>query len=127
MYRVLFVDDEKNILKAIKRTFLNEPFKLYFADNGEKGLNILKKKDIHIVVVDMYMPGMKGDEFIKAASKIKPECIKLVLSGKGDLHNILSAIAAGEIKDYILKPWDSNDLVEKIKGATLLIDKKEEK
>ena len=61
--RILFVDDEKSILKAIERLFFDTDYELFVAESGEEGLDILKENPIDIVVSDMRMPGMDGHQF----------------------------------------------------------------
>ncbi len=62
-YQVLCVDDEQNILRAIKRALFSLDVDLTLADSGEKALAVMKEKPIHVVISDMKMPGMTGAEF----------------------------------------------------------------
>jgi len=57
---ILFVDDEKSVLRSLKRAFLDSGYQLYFADSGARGLSILKVKNLDLVTSDMRMPQMDG-------------------------------------------------------------------
>ncbi|MFH1999987.1 MAG: response regulator, partial [Planctomycetota bacterium] len=59
-YKILFVDDEENVLSAMRRIFLRENYGMYFAHSGEEALDILRKSPTHVVISDHRMPGMTG-------------------------------------------------------------------
>jgi len=62
---VLFVDDDEIVLKYIEKSIADEPYDKYFAKSGEDALEILKREEIHVIVVDIVMPGMDGIELLK--------------------------------------------------------------
>ena len=69
-YTVLFVDDEPNILRAIKRALFSMNITLLLAESGEKALELMEKHDVHVVISDMKMPQMSGAELLeKIANK----------------------------------------------------------
>ena len=102
---VLFVDDESQILTALKRGLLDEPYKKLFATSGEKALEILTKEEVHVIVTDMRMPEMNGLELLKIVKVEHPDVIRMVLSGYTQITTLLTAINQGEIYKYITKPW----------------------
>lgn len=103
---VLFVDDEEGILKSLKRGLRDEPYSTFFANSGNKGLEILKQNEVHVLVTDMRMPEMDGLELLKIVKKEYPCIVRLVLSGYADKNTTLSAINEGEIFRFISKPWE---------------------
>ncbi len=107
---VLFVDDEPEVLSAINRLMINEPYDLLFSESGEDALNILKNNDVHIVVVDLRMPKMDGFSLLKKIERIDPNIIRLVLSVSADSNSILSATNKGNVYRYITKPWNNKEL-----------------
>ena len=111
---VLFVDDEEKILRSLKRGLLDEPYNSLFANSGEEALEILKQKEVHIIVTDMRMPEMSGLELLRIAKKDYPHIIRMVLSGYTQITTLLTAINQGEIYRFITKPWK---LDEDIKPA----------
>jgi CheY-like chemotaxis protein len=67
---VLFVDDEEKILSSFRRIFSDEPYKTFFAKNGEEALEILLHQEVHVVLLDIRMPGLNGYE---TCSRIKSD------------------------------------------------------
>jgi len=67
-HTLLCIDDEPNILNALKRLLRKENFKLLTANSGKDGLKILSENDVHVVVSDQRMPEMNGTEFLKKVS-----------------------------------------------------------
>ncbi len=102
---VLFVDDEEKLLHSLKRGFLDEPYNTLFANSGKEALEILEKKEVHVLVTDMRMPEMDGLELLKIVKERYPDIIRMVLSGYTQVSTLLTAINQGEIYKYITKPW----------------------
>ena len=101
---VLFVDDEREILSSIKRLLIDEPYDILTSGSGEDALQILKHKDVQVVVVDLNMPKMDGLSLLKAIERFNPNIIRLVLSVSSDSDSILSATNQGKVHRYITKP-----------------------
>ncbi len=102
---ILFVDDEEKVLKSLQRGLLDEPYNLYFATSGKEALDILEKKEVHIIVTDMRMPEMSGLKLLKIVKEKYPKIVRLVLSGYTQIMTLLPAINQGEIFKFITKPW----------------------
>jgi len=113
---ILFVDDEKNILKALNRAFIDEGYNLYFAENGDEALNIVRNNKIDLVIADMKMPNMNGYELLKKIKEEQPYAIRIMLSGYADERLILKAIQTNLVKLYILKPWEDEKLKKLVKN-----------
>jgi FixJ family two-component response regulator len=120
---ILFVDDEQNVLSAVKRMFFDADYELLFAMSGQEGLSILAKHPAAVIVSDMQMPVMNGVEFLERSQKICPDAIRIVLSGHADLKTIMEVINKGSVWRYIAKPWDDNDVKIAIKNAIELYDR----
>ena len=116
---VLFVDDEEQILKSLKRGLMNEPYKTLFANSGKEALEILEKRDVHVLVTDMRMPEMGGLELLKIVREKYPNIVRMVLSGYTQVTTLLTAINQGEIYKYITKPWKlEKEFIPAIREAT---------
>ena len=102
---VLFVDDNQSVLTSLERGLLDEPYKTLFATSGKKAIEILEKKEVHVIVTDMRMPEMSGLELLKIVKEKYPRIVRLVLSGYAQITTLLTAINQGEIFKYITKPW----------------------
>lgn len=107
---VLFVDDEKSILSSLRR--LMRPLKLntYFGNSGAEGLKILEENHIDLIVSDMRMPEMDGAEFLTKAKAMKPDTVRILLTGYADMTSTIEALNNGGIYRYISKPWDDEEL-----------------
>ncbi len=103
---VLFVDDEDNILKSLKRGLMRESYKKIFAHSGAEALEIMETKAIDVIVTDMRMPGMTGLELLRIVKDKYPDTVKLVLSGYTQLPQVLATVNQVDIYKFITKPWD---------------------
>lgn len=110
--RILFVDDERNVLRALERIFLDDPYEIVTADSGAEGLRLLSESPhcFQVVVSDYRMPVMNGVEFLKEVCKSWPNTVRLVLSGYADAGAIVAAINEGQIYKFIPKPWNDEEL-----------------
>jgi len=114
---VLFVDDEENILKSLKRALFNEPYRKLFANSGEEALKILSKEEIHVIVTDMRMPGMNGLQLLRKIQPDYPDMVKLVLSGFAEISQVIATVNQVDIFKYITKPWEMDDLKTILRAA----------
>ncbi len=125
--KILFVDDEPNVLKALTRMFLEEPYTVRTAASGQEGLEVLEKEEVQIVISDYRMPSMNGVEFLREVRLRKPQTIRIVLSGYADIAYIVAAINEGQIYKFIPKPWNDDELKVTVANAVELYDLYEEK
>lgn len=119
MIKILCVDDERNVLKALRRLFMDEDdYDIMVAESGEEGLEILAEEgDIRLVVSDYRMPGMNGVEFLTQVCEKWPDTIRIVLSGYADTAAVVEAINLGQIYKFIPKPWNDEELKTAISAA----------
>ncbi len=109
--RILLVDDEKNVLRSLERTFLDEDYEVLTASSGDEGLSVLREVfPIHVVISDYRMPDMNGVEFLREVCRQWPDTARIVLSGYADTASIVSAINDGQIYKFIPKPWNDDEL-----------------
>ncbi|MDX9700513.1 MAG: response regulator [Rhodocyclaceae bacterium] len=107
---LLLVDDEPNILTALKRLLRRDGYTMLTASSGEAGLEVLASHPVDVILSDQRMPGMSGVEFLRQAKIMRPDTVRLVLSGYTELHSITSAINEGAIFKFLTKPWDDAQL-----------------
>ena len=103
---ILFVDDEKPVLDAIKRGLHKESYNQFFTNDPFEAIEIIKNKDISLIVSDMKMPGMDGLKLLKEVNKINKDIIKIILSGYANSTQIIATINSLNIYKFLLKPWD---------------------
>jgi response regulator RpfG family c-di-GMP phosphodiesterase len=114
---ILCVDDEPNILSALRRLFRAKGYHVQIALGGEEGLALMEEEHIDLVISDMRMPDMDGAQFLEKVRARWPECIRILLTGYSDIQSIVAAVNCGEIHRYIAKPWDENDIVQVVHQA----------
>jgi diguanylate cyclase (GGDEF)-like protein/PAS domain S-box-containing protein len=104
---ILIVDDEPQVLAALKDT-LEDEFQVLTAENPQTALKLLEGNghDMSVIISDQRMPGMSGHEFLSKAQEIS-EATRLLITGFSDLEAVIAAINEGKIFGYISKPWDS--------------------
>lgn len=107
---VLFVDDERSILKSLERLFFYSDIDALFADSGAEGLKILGNQPIDIVVSDMKMPEMDGHQFLRQVKKSFPGTTRIILSGYASENELFESIIDGSNSLYLLKPWKGEEL-----------------
>ena len=105
-YNVLFVDDEIQVLKAIKRGVHLEGYNKFFANSGNEALEIIKEHNISVVVSDMKMPEMDGIQLLKKVNEIDKNIKKIILSGYASTAQVIASVNITNIDKFILKPWD---------------------
>ena len=115
--KILCVDDEPNVLNALKRLFFDENYATLTAASAREGLDILEQEEVQIVVSDYRMPSMNGVEFLREVYKRWPRTVRIVLSGYADASATVAAINEGHIYKFVPKPWNDDDLLVTIKNA----------
>lgn len=114
---LLFVDDEPGILSALRRLFRPHGYRIFIAESGAAGLEILDKESIDLVISDMRMPEMDGAAFLKEVRSRWPNVMRILLTGYADIASTVAAINQGEIYRYIAKPWDDSEIVTIVREA----------
>ncbi|HYC23469.1 MAG TPA: sigma-54 dependent transcriptional regulator [Candidatus Bathyarchaeia archaeon] len=108
-YPVLVVDDEPDILASFRLAYGNE-FAVHCAESGPLGLEILREQEIAVVVADQRMPEMAGTEFLERTMTVRPELVRIILTGYSDIDVLVEAINSSRIYRYVTKPWDHQEL-----------------
>lgn len=114
---LLLVDDEANILNALKRLLRREGYRILCAESAAIGFDLLSTNSVQVIVSDHRMPEMTGAEFLSKAKDLYPQTVRLVLSGYSDLATVTDAINRGAIYRYLSKPWDDENLKQEIRDA----------
>lgn len=123
MSKILVIEDESAIRRVLVKILTEESdtYEVQEAEDGLKGIEIVKKEDFDLVLCDIKMPKMDGVEVLEAARKIKPEIPFIMISGHGDLDTAVNTMRLGAF-DYISKPPDLNRLLTTVRNA---LDRKE--
>ena len=113
---ILFADDDEKLLRSLKRVFGNELYETLYASSGEEVLEILNQQEVHVVLLDIMMPGLGGYETCKQIkSGVKGKLTQVILvSGQATIEARLKGYEFGA-DDYIVKPFDNNELLAKVR------------
>lgn len=107
--RLLIVDDEEEILRALYRQFRRD-YEVFTARSAAEGFQIMMQTPIHVIISDQRMPGMDGSEFLSKVKHEFPDAIRMLLTGYADIQAVIAAVNDGNIFRYITKPWDPVEL-----------------
>jgi DNA-binding NtrC family response regulator len=124
--KVLFVDDEANVLKALRRSLRREDYDCVFAEGPDEALELLKEHEIDLVVSDHLMPSMDGLTFLKLVKSIYPTIVRVILTGHADLQMAIEAINEGEVFRFLTKPWNDIELKVTLKQMLDFIELRRE-
>ncbi len=115
--RILFVDDEPEILRALERITKKLDAVILTASSGQDALDIINECPVDVIVSDFNMPNMDGNQLLEQVAEISPETVRMVLTGHGDMEMIVNLINNGHIWGFLQKPWDNFELIIKLKQA----------
>jgi two-component system response regulator PhcR len=113
---VLYVDDERGNRVVFEQS-LNSEFNLLTAQNAAEALDVLARTDVAVIVSDVRMPSMTGDELLRIVKERYPQVIRMVVTAYADVDPILRAINEGLVARYIIKPWIRTELVQVLRWA----------
>jgi two-component system, NtrC family, nitrogen regulation response regulator NtrX len=126
MGKILVVDDERAIRRALREILEFEEFEVSEAENGKQGLDMAKAEEFDIIFCDIKMPEMDGMEVLDGLMKAKVDTPVIMISGHGNIDTAVQAIKKGAF-DFIEKPLDLNRILVTIRNAndkTVLIEEK---
>jgi response regulator RpfG family c-di-GMP phosphodiesterase len=117
MSRILFVDDEKNVLEAYKRVFYNK-YDYVMTDSGAAAIDIINNSEpFQVIITDYKMPGMNGVELLNLVRNLSPDTIQIMLTGQADMQAIIDLINKGNIYRFLTKPCAQEDMITSIDSA----------
>lgn len=114
--KIVFVDDETEVLMALKRIFRRD-YEITTFDDPSAAIEFLSKNKVHLVISDMKMPHISGAKVLAAAKELQPKSKRILLSGYSDMQSTIEAINQGGIHAYITKPWDNTQIKELVADA----------
>lgn len=126
MYRIMIVDDEENVLKALKRLLTAAPcyhegvtYKLEVETytSPRAALERAQETPFAVFISDFRMPDINGTEFLTQVCRLQPDSVRMILSGYPDLDGLVDAINQARIARFIAKPWNDYDLISIIGQA----------
>lgn len=117
MIKIQLVDDEPNILSALRRLLRPQGWEIHTYDTVEGALGGLLEHEYAVIISDYQMPTADGVTYLQFAKQRQPHAIRLVLSAYGDRNSMIQAINQAEVYRYLSKPWDDYEVVAAIQSA----------
>jgi two-component system KDP operon response regulator KdpE len=114
--KVLIVDDEPSIRRALRTTFGTLGFDIAEAVNGEQAIPLLRASNFHAVLLDVNMPGMGGIQTCREIRRQFPQLAVLMLTVRNEEDDKIEALEAGA-DDYVTKPFPIRELVARVRAA----------
>ncbi|MEJ2347052.1 MAG: response regulator [Gammaproteobacteria bacterium] len=122
MYRLMLVDDEPLMLKALKRVLATDGRDIETYTDPHAALRRLRTTPFDLILSDYRMPGMDGVQLLSAVRELQPESVRMVLSGYADLDAVMGAINEAGIVRFLSKPWQDHELQASVEHALLYRD-----
>ncbi len=116
-HSILFIDDEANILNAIKRLLRHEPWGIHCVTRAQEAFALLKQIPIQVVVTDQRMPEMAGIDFLSSLREQRPEIVRMMMTGFSETPVAIDAINRGEVFRFITKPWNDEEFKATLRQA----------
>ncbi len=118
MHRLMLVDDEENILRALQRAFRNQKdWEIEVYSDVMEALRRAQTTNFDLFLSDYRMPEMDGVQFLTEVKNLQPEAMRLILSGHTELQALLCAINQAEIYRFVTKPWGDYEIIVVLQQA----------
>ncbi len=108
-YKIMIVDDEPVNLRTLERVF-RQIYHVVTAESGGEALSLLEQHDVALMISDQRMPEMTGIELMKRTVSLRPQMVKILLTGYTDVSALIEALNSGLVYRYLTKPWDNDEL-----------------
>ncbi len=116
MNKILLVDDEQNVLNALRRE-LRDSFDVEVFDSPVAAIERCRETQFDLVVADYKMPEMNGINFLKQFGELQPDAARLMLSGEADIDALIRTINETHIYRFLAKPWEKDELLSNLHQA----------
>src|SRR5687768_14982365 len=113
---VLVVDDDRANLESVAKIFQREGLETVSCTNGKEALDVLRRPEVAVMVTDLMMPGIDGQELLRAARTIRPDVEVVLMTAYGTVETAVAAMKDGAY-DFITKPLKRHSLVKAVQKA----------
>jgi DNA-binding NtrC family response regulator len=115
-YKIMIVDDEPANLRTLERLFRPD-YQVVTAPSGAEALALLERHDVALLISDQRMPVITGIELMTKTVAIRPQMVKILLTGYTDVDALIDALNSGLVYRYVTKPWNNDDLRVTVRRA----------
>ncbi len=123
-HTILCVDDDANILSALKRMLSLEGYSVTTTESAREAIELLMAHTYDLIITDLRMPEMDGIVLLKEIKDLYPSMTRVMLTGNADLESAKQAINEGQVYKYLSKPWDESETFAVIQEAVVMAQKK---
>ncbi|GAB4275381.1 MAG: hypothetical protein Kow0092_30970 [Deferrisomatales bacterium] len=103
---VLLVDDDEHVLRSVKRLLERDALSVLTTSDPQQALDLLACREVGVIISDHRMPGMEGTELLRRAREVKPDTVRMLLTGSAEVDAAVAAVNDGAVYKLLLKPWD---------------------
>ncbi len=115
---ILVIDDDKDICESLKKVFALDGYKVKSISKPENALKELEKKTYHLIILDLKMPGISGEDLLKKIRKIDNDIMVFILTAYPSVDSAVQALQS-QVSDYIKKPFKNSELRDKVRSALM--------
>lgn len=115
-YKIMIVDDEPANLRVLARLF-RQDYQVVTAESAAEALTLLQTHDVALLISDQRMPETTGIELMKQTVALRPQMVKILLTGYTDVEALIESINSGLVYRYLTKPWNNEDLRVMVRRA----------
>jgi len=113
---ILLVDDEKRFLETTRKLMERKGYTVFTAPGGAEALECLRTRLVHVVILDVKMPGMDGNQVLQEIKRLYPMTEVILLTGHATIESAIDGLKAGAC-DYMMKPADLEEVLAKVEEA----------
>ncbi|MFW5498577.1 MULTISPECIES: response regulator [unclassified Maridesulfovibrio] len=124
--RIMLVDDEERLLCTTKKLFEKLGFEVLTCSSGKEALELLEQTDVHVVFLDIKMPGMDGIETLQRIKKKFPFVEVVILTGHASMEAAVEGLKLGAF-DFLIKPVSMKELLENVEEASAKIRRQKQR
>lgn len=117
MHRIMIVDDEENVSRALRRALTAKDIEIELFSHPHEALRRAQTANFDLVISDYRMPDMDGIRLLSEMKQLQPDAMRIIISGHADLEGLIKAVNAAEIFRFISKPWYDHDLTLSVSHA----------
>lgn len=109
-HKILFVDDDSNVINLLRKVFRLEPYDMLFTTDPREALSIARREKPAVVICDLCMPDLTGVDVLQAISEFSPHMGKVILTGDAELESSIDAINLGQVDRFLIKPCNEQEI-----------------
>ncbi len=118
--KILIIDDSQDVLTALEVIFRKANCQVFTAFSGEDGLTLAQQHNFNVILIDLVMPGLRGDETLILMKKIHPSTPIIMITGYDDIDKAKKCMLLGAY-DYVQKPFDMEYLKTSVLSTAMLV------